>query len=126
MQKIESIRRTGSKLAVKIFKSWMFVLSIYSTFFLKHEVSFHDISFFDRDIDLLKFIQNLSLVIGRAIRHRDDYACILLLDQRYTQEKVVRKLPQWIRTQLQHHARFGPGLGAISKVFIFFVVFLLF
>ena len=35
--------------------------------------------------------------IGRAIRHKDDYASILLLDKRYTGERIEGKLPGWIR-----------------------------
>ena len=34
--------------------------------------------------------------IGRAIRHRGDYACIVLCDVRYTSEDVVESLPRWI------------------------------
>lgn len=55
--------------------------------------------------------------IGRAIRHKNDYAIILLLDHRYANEKVVGKLPDWIREKLKHYPKFGPGLGAISKFF---------
>lgn len=34
--------------------------------------------------------------IGRSIRHRGDYAAILLLDERYTQPRIRGKLPSWI------------------------------
>lgn len=36
--------------------------------------------------------------IGRAIRHREDYAAIILLDQRYASHKIQRKLPGWIQS----------------------------
>ncbi|KAF3928382.1 hypothetical protein ABW21_db0208315 [Orbilia brochopaga] len=35
--------------------------------------------------------------IGRAIRHRNDYAVILLLDKRFGRESIWNKLPKWIR-----------------------------
>ncbi|EPS45783.1 hypothetical protein H072_142 [Dactylellina haptotyla CBS 200.50] len=35
--------------------------------------------------------------IGRAIRHRNDYAVILLLDKRFGRENIWGKLPKWIR-----------------------------
>eukprot|EP00111_Clytia_hemisphaerica_P008661 TCONS_00025337-protein len=55
--------------------------------------------------------------IGRAIRHKNDYACILMVDQRYSKTSVNKKLPSWIRKQLVTHDRFGPCLGQISKFF---------
>jgi chromosome transmission fidelity protein 1 len=35
--------------------------------------------------------------IGRAIRHRNDYAAILLVDRRFAMERIKSKLPGWIR-----------------------------
>ncbi|KAI5813786.1 helicase C-terminal domain-containing protein [Pyronema omphalodes] len=40
--------------------------------------------------------------IGRAIRHREDYATIVLIDKRYTTERIQNKLPGWIKTGLVH------------------------
>lgn len=53
---------------------------------------------------------------GRAIRHRGDYATILLLDQRYGSARIQRSLPGWISNRLQHQARFGSAFAAIRKV----------
>jgi chromosome transmission fidelity protein 1 len=43
--------------------------------------------------------------VGRAIRHKGDYAAILMLDKRYGGERIQRKLPKWIRGSLL------PGVG---------------
>ncbi|KAH8688867.1 putative DNA helicase [Talaromyces proteolyticus] len=38
--------------------------------------------------------------IGRAIRHRNDYAAIVMIDRRYEGDRIQRKLPTWIRQSL--------------------------
>jgi chromosome transmission fidelity protein 1 len=38
--------------------------------------------------------------IGRAIRHKNDYACIVLLDERYSSPRIRSKLPGWIADRL--------------------------
>ncbi|XP_037085600.1 ATP-dependent DNA helicase DDX11-like [Pollicipes pollicipes] len=55
--------------------------------------------------------------IGRAIRHRNDYACVVLCDARYGRASVAEGLPEWIRRGLQHHGRFGPAFGQIRQFF---------
>lgn len=55
--------------------------------------------------------------IGRAIRHRNDYATILLLDKRYCRESVRGKLPAWIAKDMQKMDKYGPSIAAISKFF---------
>jgi chromosome transmission fidelity protein 1 len=35
--------------------------------------------------------------IGRAIRHRNDYAAIVLVDRRFAKARIREKLPAWIR-----------------------------
>ena len=60
------------------------------------------------------FVQNLSL--GRAIRHKRDYATILLLDQRYGSTRIQKSFPGWISNRLQHQPRFGSAFAAIRKV----------
>lgn len=68
--------------------------------------------------------------VGRAIRHKNDYATILLLDHRYLRPSVQSKLPQWISDKLSAMERFGPAFAAVRQVgnlvcTILFVVFLL-
>jgi len=42
----------------------------------------------------------VNQAIGRAIRHKNDWAGILLFDARYEQERIQGKLPGWIRKSL--------------------------
>jgi chromosome transmission fidelity protein 1 len=42
--------------------------------------------------------------IGRAIRHKNDYAAIMMLDRRYGAERIQAKLPGWIRKNLTNGA----------------------
>lgn len=48
--------------------------------------------------------------IGRAVRHRGDYAAIVLLDRRFAADRVRGKLPGWIRAGLVPESERG-GLG---------------
>ncbi|KAF7699344.1 ATP-dependent DNA helicase DDX11 [Silurus meridionalis] len=56
--------------------------------------------------------------IGRAIRHRGDYACIVLCDRRYGRPATLRKLPEWIRSSTHTHSSFGSAFGSIRKFFL--------
>ncbi|KAK6335364.1 ATP-dependent DNA helicase chl1 [Orbilia brochopaga] len=51
--------------------------------------------------------------IGRAIRHRNDYAVILLLDRRFARESIWNKLPKWIRDGTTSTA--ASTSGAVSQ-----------
>lgn len=55
--------------------------------------------------------------IGRAIRHINDYATVLLIDERYQQEHIRKKLPNWIQTSLRIPVHFGSVQGSLVKFF---------
>nr|XP_026690790.1 ATP-dependent DNA helicase DDX11 isoform X2 [Ciona intestinalis] len=55
--------------------------------------------------------------IGRAIRHRNDYASIILLDKRYSRPSVANKLPKWISNHLSSHEKFGSAFASIKQFF---------
>ncbi|KAJ8313917.1 hypothetical protein KUTeg_008478 [Tegillarca granosa] len=55
--------------------------------------------------------------IGRAIRHRGDYASIILLDKRYGKPNVASKLPSWISKDLQKMEKYSSAVAVISKFF---------
>ena len=49
-------------------------------------------------------MRSVNQAIGRVIRHKDDWASILLMDSRYTQERMKGKLPSWILESLPRAA----------------------
>jgi chromosome transmission fidelity protein 1 len=61
----------------------------------------------------------VNQAIGRAIRHKGDWASILLFDSRYGQARVQRKLPGWIRESLPEGGA-GCVHGVVSDVARFF------
>lgn len=49
----------------------------------------------------------VNQAIGRAIRHRRDYAAVYLFDDRYAKESTRRKLSTWIGDRTQVKLGFG-------------------
>lgn len=54
---------------------------------------------------------------GRAIRHANDYACILLLDKRYATARIRNKLPKWIGEDVQVPADYGGVARGVAAFF---------
>lgn len=57
--------------------------------------------------------------IGRAIRHQQDYAVIVLLDQRYSLPRITDKLPKWIRDSVEDGQR-RPFADLMKNIGAFF------
>ncbi|CAK7270402.1 ATP-dependent DNA helicase chl1 [Sporothrix epigloea] len=58
--------------------------------------------------------------IGRAIRHRGDYAAIVLLDQRFRSPRIRARLPAWIRggmVQQSEDKGLAGMLGTLGQFF---------
>ncbi|KAI1207506.1 DNA repair helicase [Annulohypoxylon truncatum] len=58
--------------------------------------------------------------IGRAIRHRNDYAAIVLVDRRFGTDRIKGKLPGWIRGGLvegSESAGLGQMMGKLTGFF---------
>jgi len=55
--------------------------------------------------------------VGRAIRHKEDYAAILFLDHRFSKPSIISQLPSWISRHLRVADKFGPVLPAIKNFF---------
>lgn len=46
-------------------------------------------------------VRAINQSIGRSIRHKDDYAAIYLIDQRYGSQKIQCKLSNWIKKRVR-------------------------
>ena len=58
--------------------------------------------------------------VGRAIRHKGDYAAIVMIDKRYEGARIRGKLPGWIREGLVEDAgskKFGALMGGLGSFF---------
>ncbi|WWC69182.1 uncharacterized protein I206_103118 [Kwoniella pini CBS 10737] len=55
--------------------------------------------------------------IGRAIRHANDYATILLVDKRYSTTRIKNKLPKWIGEDIKIQSDFGSVAKNIALFF---------
>jgi chromosome transmission fidelity protein 1 len=69
-----------------------------------------------------QFIENVTMrsinqSIGRAIRHKNDYAAIFLIDRRYEQKRVREKLPGWIGKSIVTSTRGGDIGGVVTGFF---------
>ncbi|KAF9990293.1 DEAD H (Asp-Glu-Ala-Asp His) box helicase 11 [Mortierella antarctica] len=55
--------------------------------------------------------------IGRAIRHQNDYAVVVLLDRRYGAPRIRQKLPGWIGSSIEVCEQFGPAMNKLANFF---------
>lgn len=58
--------------------------------------------------------------IGRAIRHRNDYAAIVMMDKRYTTARIQAKLPAWIKQSLVNGGPARPAGATVRDLAEFF------
>ena len=54
---------------------------------------------------------------GRAVRHKGDWASLLLLDRRYATTSIRNKLPKWIGSGLIVRDGFGPTVKEMGSFF---------
>jgi len=54
---------------------------------------------------------------GRAIRHREDWASLILLDSRYSTRRVRDKLPGWIGESIVVTQTFGQAVKALGTFY---------
>lgn len=60
----------------------------------------------------------INQTIGRAIRHKNDYAVVYLVDKRFENPKIQEKLPSWIKEFIEKKYMFAE---VISKTKTFFI-----
>lgn len=58
--------------------------------------------------------------IGRAIRHVNDYAAIVMIDRRYETPRIQGKLPGWIQGSLVSAATARPAQMTVQRLSKFF------
>lgn len=62
-------------------------------------------------------MRSVNQSIGRSIRHKNDYAAIVLMDTRYAKAQVAQQLPAWIQRRLFHAQQFGQAFGHLRTFF---------
>ncbi|CAD0197414.1 unnamed protein product [Chrysodeixis includens] len=55
--------------------------------------------------------------IGRAVRHANDYASVVLVDERYSRPQTMLALPSFVQKSLVANCSFGPMIGNMAKFF---------
>lgn len=55
--------------------------------------------------------------IGRAIRHRGDWASLVLIDRRFTSPSIRGKLPQWLRDDVAVCETFGQAMKHLGNFY---------
>ncbi|GFF49572.1 ATP-dependent RNA helicase chl1 [Aspergillus lentulus] len=58
--------------------------------------------------------------IGRAIRHRNDYAAIVMIDRRYEKANIQGKLPAWIKQSMARRSVRRPASALAEDLSNFF------
>jgi chromosome transmission fidelity protein 1 len=56
-------------------------------------------------------------LIGRAIRHKADWASLILIDQRYITSRIRRKLPEWIEKGILIPQSFGQVIKELGTFY---------
>jgi len=59
----------------------------------------------------------LNQAVGRCIRHRYDYGAILLVDERFKQERNLQFISKWVRGSLRRQPCFNHTVNALANFF---------
>ncbi|KAF7422865.1 ATP-dependent DNA helicase chl1 [Pleurotus ostreatus] len=62
-------------------------------------------------------MNSVNQSIGRAIRHRNDWAALIFLDKRYKSQTIKNKLSGWIQPHYHPVDTFGQGIKALSSFY---------
>lgn len=63
-------------------------------------------------------MNSVNQSIGRAIRHKNDWSMLVLVDMRYQSKKIHNKLPGWIGKSLVITQSFGQSVKTASQFFV--------
>ncbi|MCP9258866.1 BMA-CHL-1 [Dirofilaria immitis] len=64
-----------------------------------------------------KCMHAVNQSVGRVIRHRNDYAAIVLIDLRYKNERIIKDLPSWIQPRLYNAMDLNDGVKQLQRFF---------
>ena len=56
-------------------------------------------------------------IAGRAIRHRGDWAALVLIDGRYSTPRIRQKLPKWIEEHTTVAETFGEAMKEMGRFY---------
>ncbi|CAN6198835.1 unnamed protein product [Urochloa humidicola] len=59
----------------------------------------------------------LNQAAGRCIRHKSDYGGIILIDERYKQDRNRVYISKWLRNAIKPHGRFQDTMDGLQKFF---------
>ncbi|KAF8579814.1 DNA repair helicase [Ramaria rubella] len=62
-------------------------------------------------------MKSVNQSIGRAIRHQNDFASLILVDSRYASSRISGKLPKWIGKDLVITENFGHAVREVGRFF---------
>ena len=62
-------------------------------------------------------MRTVNQCIGRSIRHINDYATIVLFDNRYSQPRVTAQLPHWLRDDIVVKTKFSKIILNLKEFF---------
>lgn len=64
-----------------------------------------------------RFLPLLTTFSGRAIRHKGDWAALVLLDRRYSSSAIKNKLPKWIAADMKAAQTFGQAMKEMGSFY---------
>ncbi|XP_010536478.1 PREDICTED: Fanconi anemia group J protein [Tarenaya hassleriana] len=59
----------------------------------------------------------LNQAAGRCIRHRFDYGAVILLDERYREERIRSHISKWLRQSIKQYENFDTSLEGLRSFF---------
>ena len=62
-------------------------------------------------------MRSVNQAIGRSIRHRGDFACVVLLDERYSKEAIASQLSSWLQPFVRRRLDWHQTIDNIDSFF---------
>lgn len=62
-------------------------------------------------------MRSVNQSVGRAIRHKSDFAAIFLLDSRYAKPRTLSQLPKWLQSSLHVVDNTRTAMNSVSEFF---------